>query len=209
MGGGQTAESLTRLMAEFEKLPGIGKKTAERLAYYVLKSPKSDAVALAEAIINLKEKARHCSTCFTVTETDPCKICSDDRRDRSIVCVVEEPRDLERIEESGAFSGVYHVLMGRVSPLDAVGPGDLTINALNERVKGGTVKEVIIATNPTIEGDATALAVRDALKGAGARISRIARGIPSGSSIEYTNRSIVADAIEGRGNFAGGEGPGK
>jgi recombination protein RecR len=205
---GQSADSLSKLRAEFEKLPSIGKKTAERLAYFVLKTPRDDALKLADAIREVKEKARHCSLCFMVTETDPCVICSSARRDQSLICVVEEPKDLERIEESGSFNGLYHVLMGHVSPLDGVVPDDLTLAQLKARVQKGGISEIIIATNPTLEGDATALAVAEALSQTGVRLSRIARGIPSGTSLEYTNKSIISDAIEGRTSFApGGERP--
>jgi recombination protein RecR len=206
---GETSESLRRLCEEFEKLPSIGAKTAERLAYFLLKSSRGDALKLAEAIIALKDKARHCSVCYNVTEIDPCRICSDERRDRAVVCVVEEPADVDRIEDSGVFSGLYHVLLGQVSPLDGMRPDSLTLGALVERVKTGKLREAIIATNPTVEGDATALAVKDALSSTGIVVTRIARGIPSGSSLEYTNKTIIADAIEGRSAFGprGGKRP--
>lgn len=194
-------DSISRLRTEFEKLPGIGRKTAERLAYYILKSPRDDALALAGAIKTVKEKARHCPVCFTVTESETCRICSDDRRDASTICVIEEPRDVDRIEESGNYRGLYHVLMGHVSPLDGIIPGDLTIGALMNRVKRGGVKEVIIATNPTVEGDATAMALSNALGGSEVRVTRLARGLPSGASLEYTNKSIIADAMEGRRDY--------
>jgi recombination protein RecR len=207
MAGGETSESLRRLIEEFEKLPSIGPKTAERLAYFILKSGREDALNLARAIAAVKDKARHCSVCFNVTEIDPCRVCSDERRDKSVVCVVEEPSGVERIEDSGVYSGHYHVLLGHVSPLDGVRPDALTLSGLVERVKKGGVREVIIATNPTLEGDATALAVKEALEPTGVMITRIARGISTGSSLEHTNKSIIADAMEGRGAFGkrGGE----
>lgn len=185
-------------MEELGKMPGIGQKTAERLAFYILRLPEAEAMKIAQAIGDVKRQIRYCSICFTLSETDPCEICTDPRRDRNTVCVVEEPKDVIAIEKMGRYNGVYHVLMGRIAPLDGVEPDDLTVKGLVERIKREGVSEVILATNPNLEGDATALYVAQELEGTPVKITRIAKGIPSGSSIEYVNSAILADALAGR-----------
>jgi len=199
---GAYPETLSRLIAELEKLPGIGARSAERLALHLLKASEEDAMALARAIRDLKRNTRHCSVCCNVTESDPCPICADPRRDHSVICVVEQPRDLIAIERTGAFRGVYHVLMGRIAPLENVHPEDLTINRLVERVKKTKPKEIILYTNPDYEGDLTAQHLARLLKPLGVRLSLPARGIPTGSQIEYSTESILRDALEGRTELA-------
>jgi len=179
-------------------MPGVGEKTAERLAYHILRLSRDEALALADAIREVKEKVQQCSSCFQFAESDPCPICADPSRDTSTICVVEQARDVVTIEQSGGYRGLYHVLGGRVAPLDGVEPEDLTVDKLVEKVAKGTVKEVILATNPDMEGEATAIYVRQALEGLPVRVTRLARGIPSGSHLEYASASIVADALEGR-----------
>ena len=191
-------DSMVRLTEAFGRLPGIGQKTAERLTYYVLRAPKEEMAAFAKAVTDVKETVGHCSRCHNITEADPCKICSDARRDHHLICVVEEPKDLFAIEATGRFRGVYHVLMGRLAPLDAVGPEALTIASLVERVKRGGVEEVIMATNPNLEGDGTALYINQALAPFDVRVTRLARGLASGSAIEHANPAILSDALEGR-----------
>ncbi len=191
-------QSMIRLIDEFAKLPGIGRKSAERLAYHVLRASKEEAMALALAIRDLKRNVTPCSVCFNIAETNPCEICSDPRRDHGLICVVEEPKDVIALEKSGAYNGTYHVLMGHISALDDSGPESLTLDALVERVKAGGVREVILATNPTHEGEETALYAAQALKPTGVTITRIARGVPSGSYLEYANAAILADAMTGR-----------
>ncbi|MEW6360023.1 MAG: recombination mediator RecR [Planctomycetota bacterium] len=191
-------EPMVALMEEFGRMPGIGRKTAERLAYYLLRLPEAEAMKLAHAIRDVKQKIRHCSRCFNISETDPCGVCSDPRRDQNTVCVVEEPKDVIAIEKMGRYNGIYHVLMGRIAPLEGVEPDDLTIRDLIERVRREAITEVILATNPNLEGDATALQVSKELEGMNVKITRIAKGIPSGSSIEYVNSAILADAMDGR-----------
>ena len=196
-----TPASLTRLMAEFEKLPGIGPRSAERLAFHVLKSSKDEALALAAAIRDVKEQVRHCRICYNLTEADPCAVCSDARRDHGQIFIVEQPKDVLQLEATGLIHGVYHVLLGHIAPLDNVEPGDLTIDALVARVKAGGIHEVIIATNPTLEGEGTALHIKSLLSQSGVKITQLARGLPSGSQLEYASRAILQDAIEGRREF--------
>ena len=191
------ADPIRRLIQELSKLPGIGEKSAERLAFHLLSQPKSEAILLASSIRDLKEQVKSCGRCYNITEKDPCSICSDPKRDLGIVCVVEQSRDLWAIERSGAYRGGYHVLHGRLSPLDGVGPENLTIPRLLDRVAKEGVKEVILATNPTAEGDATAFYIQGAINN-GIRITRIARGIPAGSTLEYSDRTVVSDALSGR-----------
>ena len=187
------------LIAEFERLPGIGRKTAERLAYYVLRAPTDEAMGLAYAIREVKKKVRHCSVCFNLTETEVCEICVDERRDKSTLCVVEQPKDLFSIEMSGSYQGLYHVLLGAYAPLDGTDADDLTVAKLISRLQEGTVREVILATNPNFEGEGTALFLRKELKAlTNIKVTRIARGIPSGARLEHVSRNIVADALEGR-----------
>lgn len=192
------SETLERLMLEFGKLPGIGARTAERLAFYILKSGQDEAMALSDAIRDVKTLIHPCKTCFNPTEHTQCNVCSDERRDKSTICVVEQPKDLLAIESTGTYTGVYHVLMGHIAPLEGVGPEDLTIEALADRVRAGGVSEVILATNPTIAGDGTGLHIIGLLEGTGVQVTRLARGLPAGSQIEYANKSILSDAINER-----------
>jgi recombination protein RecR len=194
-------ESVTRLVDEFAKLPGIGKKSAERLAYHVLRVHKTEALALADAIRNVKENVRYCRTCFNLAEGDECALCRDPRRDRTMLCVVEQPRDLMALEQAGSYRGLYHVLLGRIAPLEGVGPDQLTIAALVERVRSGGFREVIMGTNPTLEGDGTALFISNQLQDLPVEITRLARGITTGSVLEFANKEILADALAGRQKF--------
>jgi recombination protein RecR len=191
-------ESLENLRAELQKMPGIGTKSAERLAYYILRCSESDAIRLASAIRDVKCKIRQCSVCFNITEQDPCTICASPKRDASLLCVVELPRDVMAIEATGEYDGLYHVLQGRISPLEGIDPEHLTLEALVSRVRQGEVREVILATNPDIEGDGTALYVAEVLRGEDVEVTRIAKGIPTGSSIEFVGKSILRDALSGR-----------
>jgi len=195
------SESVTRLVDEFAKLPGIGKKSAERLAYHVLRVHQSEALALADAIRNVKENVRYCSSCYNLTEQEQCEICRDPRRDTSQLCIVEQPRDLMALEQPGSYRGLYHVLLGRIAPLDGIGPEQLTIEPLIERVRKGGFREVIMATNPTLEGDGTALYISNLLADLPLEITRLARGITSGSVLEFANKEILADALAGRQKF--------
>ena len=195
-----TSEPIVRLIQELSKLPGIGEKTAERLAFHLLAQPKSEAMLLSNAVRDLKEQVKSCTRCYNISETDLCEICSDAKRDAALVCVVEQTRDLWAIERTGAFRGAYHVLHGHLSPLDGVGPENLTIPGLLDRVRKGGIREVILATNPTTEGDATAFYIQKAI-GAAVRVTRIARGISAGSTLEYSDRTVVGDALSGRREF--------
>ena len=191
-------DSMKRLVEAFGRMPGIGQRTAERLTYYVLRSPKAEMEQLAQDILDVKEKVGHCSQCHNITETDPCGICADVRRDAGVVCVVEEPKDVFAVEATGNFRGLYHVLMGRIAPLDGIGPESLEIGSLLERVKRGTIKEVIMATNPNLEGDGTALFLSRKLTELGVRVTRLARGLAPGSAIEHANSAILSEALSGR-----------
>jgi len=195
--------SVDRLITAFGRLPGVGAKTAERLAHHLLKCPVEEALALAEAIKDIRERVRHCQTCFHLTEAEQplCSICRDPRRDASIVCVVEQPRDLLALEKAGTYQGVYHVLLGRLAPLQGMGPEQLTLPALEARIRSGTIQELIMATNPNLEGDGTALLVADRLVDTGVKITRLARGLASGSVLEFANKEMLADAISGRQSF--------
>lgn len=195
------ADSLDRLIEEFSKLPGIGKKTAQRLAFHVLRIKKEEAENLAQVIMDVKEKIRYCSLCFNITEKDPCKICADKKRDRSLICVVEESKDVLAVEKTGQYNGAYHVLGGVLSPLDNIGPEDLKIKELLNRLKQKGVKEVILATNPSTEGEATAIYLAKLIKPLGIKVTRIARGLPSGGALEYADVNTLANAIEGRVEF--------
>jgi len=197
----QLTESVARLVQEFSRLPGIGKKTAERLTYHVLRVSKSEALALADAIRNVKENVHYCKVCYNLAEGDLCEICQDPRRDQRQLCVVEQPRDLMSLEQAGAFRGLYHVLLGRIAPLEGIGPDQLTIDALVERVRGGAFREIIMGTNPTLEGDGTALYISNRLSEFGVEITRLARGITTGSVLEFANKEILADALSGRQKF--------
>ena len=193
-----SASSFDRLVERFEKLPGIGRRSAERFAFHLLKQSADEAFALAGAIRDLKSNARHCSVCYNLTEADPCSICADPRRDPGTILVVEQPADVMRLETTGSYRGVYHVLMGRLAPLDGVGPGELNIDGLIARIEKGGVSEVIVATNPTIEGDGTALYLGEKLARHGVKVSQLARGMPTGSSLESVSKAVLADAIDGR-----------
>ena len=192
------AETIERLMAELGKLPGIGARTAERLAFHILKATDAEALGLADAIHDVKTKIRPCSQCFNLSEGELCAVCADPRRDRSAICVVEQPKDLLALEATGAYPGLYHVLMGHIAPLEGVEAEDLTIDALVERVKAGEIGEVILATNPTVAGDGTALHISSLLAPLGVKVTRLARGLPTGGQIEYANKSILSDAITER-----------
>ena len=191
-------DTLNRLIEEFGRLPGIGPKTAERLTFYILKADKASAMALATAISDVKAKIKHCKTCYNLAETDTCSICSDVKRDKSIICIVEQPKDIISLEKTGMCKWVYHVLQGHIAPLEGVEPGDLTINALVKRVKSGGVNEIVMATNPNMAGDGTALYISSLLKGTEVKITRLARGLPTGTTIEYASGKILNDAIIGR-----------
>jgi recombination protein RecR len=195
---GVYTESLNRLIEEFGKLPGIGPKTAERLAFHVLKARPDEAMALAEAIRDVKNKIKRCEACYNYSEQAVCQICSDTRRDKSLICVVEQPKDVISLEKTGTCKWVYHVLGGHIAPLEGTEPSDLTIEQLVERVRAGGVKEVIMATNPNMAGDGTALYISSLLRTVGVKITRLARGLPAGSTIEYASGRILTDAITGR-----------
>ena len=202
-------DSLEKLIEEFSKLPGIGKKTAQRMAFYILKSKKEVTEALAQALLDVKEKVHYCSVCFNITEGDPCSICKDEKRDRSIICVVEEANDVVALEKTNQYKGLFHVLGGVLSPLDGIGPDDLKIKELLLRLKGPKdpasrekqVKEVILATNPNTEGEATAIYLAKLIKPLGIKVTRIARGLPAGGDLEYADQVTLANAIEGRVEF--------
>jgi len=198
--GGQ-AESLTRLTEQLSRLPGIGPRSAQRLAYHVIRAPKEETRELAEALLGVIETVKFCSVCQNVTQTDPCPRCALPAEDQSIICVVEEPLDVVAIERSGAFKGRYHVLHGLLSPMDGVTPENLRIRELIERLRDDTVKEVIIATNPSMEGEVTAMYVQGLIAPLGVRVTRLARGLPSGSDLEFADAVTVARALEGRQEF--------
>jgi recombination protein RecR len=188
-------------MQELGKLPGIGPKTAERLTHHLLAADRATVLALAEALRAIKENIRLCRQCHNLTEGELCGLCSDPRRDATIVCVVEQPRDLAALERAGTYHGLYHVLHGRLAPLDNIGPEQLTIDSLLQRVRRGGVQEVIMATNPTLDGDGTALYLANLLGPTGVRVTRLARGLPSGSVLEFANSQMLVDALEGRRTF--------
>jgi recombination protein RecR len=190
--------SFARLVAELAKFPGVGQKTAARLAFFILRQPASEAEALAAAIRELKAKVRFCSSCFHITENDPCRLCSDPGRDARLLCIVEEPQDLLAIERSRSFRGRYHVLHGALSPLDGIGPEDLRIRELLLRLKSGQVQEAVVATNFTVEGEATSLYLARLIRPLGIRVTRLAHGIPMGSDLEYVDEATVNRAVEGR-----------
>jgi len=190
--------SMTRLIQAFSKLPGIGEKTAARLAFHVLRSDRGFADGLADALRALKEQTQLCATCHGLTESDPCPICANGERADDVICVVEEPADLIAIERSRGFRGRYHVLQGALSPLDGIGPEDLQIGGLLQRLRGDTVREVIVATNPTVEGEATALYLARLIKPLGVRVTRIAHGIPMGGDVEYVDVVTLGRALDGR-----------
>lgn len=189
---------LTELINQFSRLPGIGKKTAQRLAYSILEQPPERAKQFAEALINAREKIHFCSLCQSLTDLDVCQICSDERRDKSVICVVEDPRDVMAFERTREYSGVYHVLHGVISPLDNIGPDKLRIKELMSRLSDGAVKEIIMATNPTVEGEATASYISRLVKPMGIKVTRLAYGIPVGGDLEYADEYTLARALEGR-----------
>jgi recombination protein RecR len=192
------AAPVQTLIEEFKKLPGIGLKSAQRLAFHIIRTSKNDAERLAHAILQLKESIRYCSICNNITDIDPCRYCSDPSRDHSIICVVEEPHNLIAIEKTREFHGLYHVLLGVLSPLQGIGPEQLRIQGLLERVKDGKVNEVIIATNPSVEGEATALYLSKLIKPSDIRVTRIAMGVPVGGDLDYADEVTVSKALEGR-----------
>jgi recombination protein RecR len=192
---------IAKLSQELGKLPGIGPKSAERLTHYLLAADRQQVIDLAEALRAIKEQIGRCRQCCNLTEGDLCRLCRDSKRDPSLICVVEEPRDLAAMERTATYRGLYHVLHGRLAPLDNVGPEQLTVDQLLRRVQHGGVQEIIMATNPTLEGDGTALYIASVLAGTGVRITRLARGLPSGSVLEFANNQMLMDALEGRRTF--------
>jgi recombination protein RecR len=191
-------EPVARLIDALQRLPGIGPKTAQRLTFYMLKRPVAEVSELGEALLAVKQKIVHCRTCFNVTDEDPCRICTDPRRDDHVICVVEEPNDLLAMERTGEYRGRYHVLLGALSPLDGIGPEDLKIRELLARLDGKETAEVILATNPNVEGEATALYLAKLLRPLAVRITRIARGLPVGGDLEYADQVTLSKALEGR-----------
>jgi recombination protein RecR len=198
-----TAAPLARLIEEFYRLPGIGPKSAQRLAYYLLRMPAADARSLAEAIVEVKDKVTLCSICQNVTEIDPCRICTDSARDRSIMCVVEEPLDILALERTGSYHGLYHVLHGAISPMDGIGPDDLKMRELLDRLRDGETKEIILATNPNLEGEATSMYLSRLIGPLGLRVTRLARGLPAGGDLEYADDVTLTRALEGRQEMDG------
>lgn len=195
---GYYAKPLSRLITELSKLPGIGGKTAQRLAFHILSMEKNEAEGIAEAIINARESMKYCSICGNLTDSDPCSICSDEKRDRETICVVESPRDVAAMERIKDYRGLYHVLHGAISPMDGIGPDDINLKSLIIRLQNSDVKELILATNPNIEGEATAMYIARLIKPSGIKVSRIAHGIPVGGDLEYTDEITLLKAIEGR-----------
>lgn len=193
-----TAEPVAKLIDEFAKLPGVGPKTASRLAYFILRGSREDALALAEAIVEVKERIVLCSACFNITEQDPCSICADSQRDRATICVVEEPLDVVALDRTGEYHGLYHVLHGAISPVDGIGPDRLRIRELLARVRAEQPEEVILATNPNIEGDATAMYIARQLVQLGVTVTRPASGLPVGGDLEYADEVTLGRALAGR-----------
>ncbi len=192
-----TSEALQQIIEEFSRLPGIGRKSAQRLALHLLKQPREDVARMAEALLNMKERIRYCSVCWNITEQDPCAICSSPKRDRTLICVVEEPNDVMALEKTNEFRGLYHVLGGSLSPLDGIGPEELKVRELLARITP-EIREVILAMNPNVEGEATTIYLTRLLKPLGAAVSRIARGIPVGGDLEFTDEATLTRALEGR-----------
>jgi recombination protein RecR len=190
--------SIEKLIESFEKLPSIGHKTAQRLAFYMLDQSKEEIKEFTDSIINAKNNLKFCSKCFNISDTDPCNICSNPKRDESIICVVEEVKDVLAMERTHEYNGVYHVLHGSISPMNGVGPEDIKIKELLSRLMDGTVKEIILATNPRVEGEATSMYISKLVKPLGIKVTRIARGIPIGGDLEYTDEVTLAKALEGR-----------
>ena len=190
--------SIEKLIESFEKLPSIGNKTAARLAFYILDRPEEEVKEFVDAIINAKKNLKYCSKCFNISDTDPCEICSNPRRDQSVICVVEDVKDVVAMERTHEFNGLYHVLHGSISPMNGVGPDDIKIKELLSRLMDGTVKELILATNPRVEGEATAMYISKLVKPMGIKVTRIAHGIPVGGDLEYTDEVTLSKALEGR-----------
>lgn len=197
----QLSSSVVQLIDQFAKLPGIGRKSAERLAYHILRINKAEALDFAESIRSVRENVCYCKTCFNLAESEQCEICKDPKRDQSTLCIVEQPRDLMALEQAGVYKGLYHVLLGRIAPLEGIGPEQLTIKQLGQRVRGGDFKELILATNPTVEGDGTALHITNEFSDLDLKVTRLARGITTGSILEFTNKEIIADALVDRQEF--------
>lgn len=198
----ESLESLTKLKEAFQKLPGIGPRSAERIAFHVLREPRTYAASLAQALLDVKDNVRHCSVCFNLTETDPCPICASTSRNQSEIWVVEQPKDLIALEATRLVKGVYHVLMGHLAPLEGIEPSNLTIDALERRVQQGGIQELVLALNPTLEGDTTALYLQNRFTGSGVRITRPARGLAAGSQIEFATPGMLEEAIRGRSALA-------
>jgi recombination protein RecR len=196
-----TVGAVSRLIQELNKLPGIGPKSAQRLAYYLLRTPEEQARLLADAILSVKQKTKLCSICFNITDADPCLICRNDQRDRSKVCIVEQPQDILALEHTKSYNGLYHVLHGAISPTEGIGADNIRIKELLGRLEGGTVKEVILATNSTLEGETTAMYLSKAISPLGIRVTRLARGLPFGTELEYADDVTLTRAIEGRQEF--------
>jgi len=196
-----TAEAVYRLIQELNKLPGIGPKSAQRLTYYLLRAPEEQARLLAEAILSVKQKVTLCSICFNVTESDPCLVCRSDHRDRSKICVVEQPQDILALEHTKIYKGLYHVLHGAISPTEGVGTGDIKINELMERLQDGSIDEVILATNTNLEGEQTAMYLNKLISPLGIKVTRLARGLPFGTELEYADDVTLTRALEGRQEF--------
>ncbi len=196
-----TAEAVYKLIQELNKLPGIGPKSAQRLTYYLLRAPEEQARLLAEAILSVKQKVTLCSICFNVTESDPCLVCRSDHRDRSKICIVEQPQDILALEHTRIYDGLYHVLHGAISPTEGVGTGDIKINELMKRLQDGSVNEVVLATNPNLEGEQTAMYLNKLISPLGIKITRLARGLPFGTELEYADDITLTRAIEGRQEF--------
>ena len=200
-GSVSATEAINKLIQELNRLPTIGPKSAQRLAYYLLRAPEEQARLLAEAILSVKQKTRLCSTCFNVTESDPCSICNSDARDRTTICIVEQPQDILVMEHTRTYNGRYHVLHGAISPTEGVGADNIRIKELLDRLEGGSVNEVILATNPTLEGEQTAMYLNRLISPLGIRVTRLARGLPFGSELEYADDVALTRAIEGRQEF--------
>ena len=196
-----TTEAVSKLIQELNKLPGIGPKSAQRLTYYLLRAPEEQARLLAEAILSVKQKVVLCSICFNVTESDPCLICRNDHRDRSKICIVEQPQDILALEHTRIYKGLYHVLHGAISPTEGVGTGDIRINELMKRLQDGSINEVILATNTNLEGEQTAMYLNKLISPLSIRVTRLARGLPFGSELEYADDVTLTRAIEGRQEF--------
>jgi len=195
------AEAVYKLIQELNKLPGIGPKSAQRLTYYLLRAPEEQAKELAEAILSVKQRTRLCSICFNITEADPCLICRSDQRDRSKICIVEQPQDILALEHTRIYNGLYHVLHGAISPTEGVGADDIRIKELMERLQGSSVEEIILATNPNLEGEQTAMYLNKLISPLGIRVTRLARGLPFGTELEYADDITLTRAIEGRQEF--------